>query len=327
VWLARLERGMRDQEGEELRKWLADPGNRDTILEAAGLWYSKDVQSLLFTLTGISPQQRRPVGRKRTVLFPLVVALISTAALIWMITGPGPRRHVTQGAVPAVPNTPYSTAIGETRQLTLVDGTRVTLNTNTRLYVSFSQRAREVVLERGEATFDVAHQATAPPFNVVAGQRTFQAQRTQFNVRTLPDNVDLIVIEGEVKILDARPREPKTPARRRDVLTYGEQTIHAFEEALVDPGFQSVSPIDPGEVQVRLAWQKGLIILDDKALEDALAEIQRYTPTRFVLADEKLGTLRVSGSFRTGNVNAVRLALRRNFFVASRRDTRGRIVL
>jgi transmembrane sensor len=146
-------------------------------------------------------------------------------------------------------------------------------------------------------------------------------------VRTLPDNVDLIVIEGEVKILDARPREPKTPARRRDVLTYGEQTIHTFEEALVDPGFQSVSPIGPGEVQVRLAWQKGLIILDDKALEDALAEIQRYTPIRFVLADEKLGALRVSGSFRTGNVNAVRLALRQNFFVASRRDTRGRIVL
>jgi transmembrane sensor len=93
-----------------------------------------------------------------------------------MITGHGPRRHVPQDAVPAVPSTPYSTAVGETRQITLADGTRVTLNTNTRLYVSFSQRAREVMLERGEATFDVASPATAPPFNVVAGQRTFQAQ-------------------------------------------------------------------------------------------------------------------------------------------------------
>jgi transmembrane sensor len=111
------------------------------------------------------------------------------------------------------------------------------------------------------------------------------------------------------------------------VLTYGEQTISAFEEALVDPGFQSVSPIDADEIQQRLAWQKGMIILHDEALEDALAEIQRYTSTKFVLADQKLGALRVSGSFRTGNINAVRVVLRQNFLVASRRDTRGRIVL
>lgn len=328
MWLACLERGMRDDEGRRLKEWLGDTHNRDTLLESAGLWHGRDVQSLLFALTGVSPQRRRTAVRTRTVLFPLIVAIISTGALIWMMTGGhGRRRPVVAETGPAVPTTPYSTAIGETRQITLADGTRITLNTNTLLRVSFSQRAREVMLERGEATFEVAREATTRPFNVLAGARTFQAQGTRFNLRTLPDNVDLIVAEGQVKILDARPREPKTPARRRDVLTYGEQTISAFEEALVDPGFQSVSPIDAGEMQVRLAWQKGMIILDDKALEDALAEIQRYTPTKFVLADEKLRALRVSGSFRTGNVNAVRLVLRQNFLVASRRDTRGHIVL
>lgn len=336
MWLARLERGMRDDEGEQLKAWVRDPRNRDAILEAAGLWHSKDVQSLLFTLTGISPQRRRAVPRTRTVLFPLVAALISTGALIWMATGKGPPRpqpinSAVERLTPAVPTTPYSTAIGETREITLADGSRVTLNTNTIVRVGFSQRAREVMLERGEATFHVTHAVNAPPFRVIAGARTFEAQfedmRTQFNVRTLRENVDLVVIEGQVRILDARPKEPTTPARRRDVITYGAQTISAFEEALVDPGFQSVSPIDAKEIQVRLAWQKGLIILDDKALEDALAEIERYTSTRFVLADGSLSALRVSGSFRTGNVNAVRLALRQNFLVASRRDTRGRIVL
>ena len=318
---------MRADEGRQLKAWLADSHNRDAILEAAGLWHSKDVQSLLFALTGISPQRRRATARSRTVLFPLLVAIVSTGALIWMMTGGRARRPLTAETGPFVATTPYSTAIGETRQLTLIDGTRITLNTNTLLRVSFSRRAREVMLERGEATFEVAHEATTRPFNVLAGARTFQAQGTRFNLRTLPANVDLIVVEGQVKILNARRKEPTTPARRRDVLTYGEQTISAFEEAVVEPGFQSVSPIDASEVQVRLAWQKGMIILDDKALEDALAEIQRYTPTRFVLADETLGALRVSGSFRTGNVNAVRLVLRQNFLVASRRDTRGRIVL
>ena len=317
---------MRDDEGERLEEWLTDPHNRDAILETAGLWHSRDVQSLLFALTGTSPQRRHAVPRVRALLFPLVVALISTGALVYMMTGGGPHKPA-KDVLPATPSTLYATATGETRQVTLADGTRITLNTGTRLRVSFSQRARQVQLERGEATFDVAHEATTRPFNVVAGQRTFQALSTQFNLRILADNVDLIVTEGDVKILDARPREPKTPARRRDVLTYGEQTISAQEEALVDPGFQSVSPIDANEMQKRLAWQKGLIVFDDRALGDALAEIERYTPTKFVLADEKLGALRVSGRFPTANVNAVRLALRQNFLLASRRDTRGRIVL
>ena len=235
MWLARLERGMRADEGPKLKQWLADRAKRDTILEAAGLWHSRDVQSLLYALTGISPQQRPAVPRARTLLFPLVVAIISTGALVWMMTHGGQARMHDAHKAPAVPTTPYATAIGETRQITLADGTAVTLNTNTRLSVSFSQRAREVVLVRGEATFNVAHDGKASPFNVIAGQRTFQAQGTRFNLRTLPDNIDLIVMEGRVKILDARPREPTTPARRRDVLIYGEQTIDAFQEALVDP--------------------------------------------------------------------------------------------
>lgn len=327
MWLARLERGMRDDEGQELKGWLADARNRDAILEAAGLWHSKDVQSLLFALTGVSPHRRRAAKRPRTLLFPLVTAIISTGALIWMITGQGPRKRPADAPL-ATPSTLYTTGIGETRPITLADGSVVTLNTNTRLRVTYSERAREVTLERGEATFNIAHVASAPPFNVISGQRTFQSGGTQFNLRALRENVDLIVMEGQVKILDAtRSRDPTTPARRRDALVYGEQTISAFEEALVDPGFQSVSPIDASEIQVRLAWQKGMIILDDKALEDALAEIARYTSTKFVLADRKLGELRFSGSFSIGNVNAVRMALHQKLLIASRRDTRGRIVL
>src|SRR5262249_1454263 len=161
------------------------------------------------------------------------------------------------------------------------------------------------------------------PFLVLAGQRTFEALGTQFNVRTLPaGNVDLLVAQGQVRILDARPREPDTPALRRAALRYGELTVDALQEAVVYPGFQTLDSIGANEMQARLAWQKGMIVLDDQALVDALVEIERYTSRKFVLADAKLGELRVSGRFRTGNVNAVRLVLRQNFLVASRTDTR-----
>jgi transmembrane sensor len=327
-WLARLERGLRQDDGPQFREWLEDAKNREVILDAASLWHSSDVHVLLCRLMGVSPRQTRSVRPKRTLTLPLTIALVSTVGLLAiLLTGRMPWSHGASSPEKAPRGTVYATAVGETRQVRLPDGTDITLNTGTRVSVSFSNRVREVHLMRGEASFHVVPDGTRP-FHVNAGRRQFEAAHTRFNLRTLTsENVELTVTEGQVKVMDAPPRLPDTPARRRDPITYGEAVVGAFEEALVEPGFQLVSPIEKSEVDARLAWQDGLIIVRDKALADALAEVERYTQTKFVLADAALSTLRVSGRFRTGNVNAVRLALRQNFLVASRRDTRGRIVL
>jgi transmembrane sensor len=168
----------------------------------------------------------------------------------------------------------------------------------------------------------------ARPFYVSAGRRQFQAIGTTFNLRELPnENVELTVTEGEVKVLHASPRIPESPARRREPITYGEATVGVSETALVEPGFQLVTHIEPDEVQARLAWQKGFLVFEDKALEDVLAEMERYTHTRFVVHSPELRTLRIWGKFRTGDVGALRSALRKDFGVFSRKDTRGRVVL
>ncbi|MEJ1963281.1 MAG: FecR domain-containing protein [Gammaproteobacteria bacterium] len=330
-WLARLERGLGGNEGRDLREWLKDKKNSEVILDAASLWHSSDVHAVLCTLLGTSQLQRtRPTPPRRTLTLPLVVALGSTVALLvilWSGHMPWASAHGSQTAQTEAPSAVYSTAVGETRQVTLRDGTLVTLNTGTRISVSFLPRGREVYLASGEATFKVAPGGDGP-LSVTAGRRRFEARDTRFNLRTLTrENVELTVIEGHVTVIDAPARLPDSAARRRDAITYGEQIVNAFEEAIVEPGFQSVSPIQASEVQARLAWQQGLIVFDDKALSDALAEVERYTQARFVLADAKLGALRMSGRFHNGNVNAVRLALRQNLLLASRRDTRGRIVL
>jgi transmembrane sensor len=95
----------------------------------------------------------------------------------------------------------------------------------------------------------------------------------------------------------------------------------------VEPGFQSVSQIDQSEADARLAWQRGLIIFEDEALQDALDEVDRYTTTQFVLADEKVRHVRIDGSFRTGDVDGLLASLRDKFRVDWRRDAQGRIVL
>jgi transmembrane sensor len=221
----------------------------------------------------------------------------------------------------------YVTSVGERRDLTLADNTIVTLNTGSRLSVEYSPNVREVYLARGEATFQVTPDP-ARPFIVSAGMRRFEATGTRFNVRVItPELTELTVTDGKVKVMDAPPRLPETPAQRRATLLYGETTVQAFETAQVEPGFQSVSQIDQSEADARLAWQRGLIIFEDEALQDALDEVDRYTTTQFVLADEKVRHVRIDGSFRTGDVDGLLASLRDKFRVDWRRDAQGRIVL
>jgi transmembrane sensor len=58
-----------------------------------------------------------------------------------------------------------------------------------------------------------------------------------------------------------------------------------------------------------------------------LAEVERYTTTKFALADDKLRDVRVGGYFHAGDVDGLLVALRENFLIDSRRDAQGRVVL
>jgi transmembrane sensor len=330
-WLAKLDRGLRDEEGPALREWLEDTGNRNVLMESAQRWES-DATALL---TELFPGSAEPApGKPRKSLLALSLPALAALSIVvfgtFMLMGMMPWTYF--GAPSPAPRDStvktYLTGIGERRDVTLADGSTVTLNTGTRMAVMYSQRAREVTLMHGEASFDVAHEAERP-FNVRAGRREFLAVGTRFNVRVLtPEDVEVTVTEGQVKVLYAPPRLPDTPAKRRANLSWGEATLTALQTARVEPGYQELRALEASEVQARLAWQRGMIIIfDGTLLEDALAEVDRYTTTKFVLADEKLRNVRVGGNFRAGDVEGLLLALRNNFLIDSRRDAQGRIVL
>jgi len=224
----------------------------------------------------------------------------------------------------------YSTAIGGRRDLLLPDHSTVTLNTNTCMGVAYAPTARTILLPYGEATFHVAPDPHRP-FRVRAGQnRLFQAIGTDFNVRVLsPDHVELTVTEGNVKVLYREVNLEETPAelRLQDHRTFDDTTVSALHTALVEPGMQFVRKLEAGDVHALLAWQQGLILFNGAKLTDALAEVDRYTTTQFVLADQRLQNIRIGGKFHTGDVDGLLTSLRKDFRIDSRRDAQGRVVL
>ena len=232
---------------QQLREWLKNKAHRAQILEAARLWHGPEIVAVL---SGLIPQTelvvRKPEDRRRfnmilgwsTLAVIVVVGIGAMTGFIKMPFDVG-RLHRESGI--------YATSIGERRDITLADNTVVTLNTGSKMSVDYSTGSREVFLVRGEASFQVTADPSRP-FIVNAGMRRFQAAGTRFNVRVMtPQLTELTVTDGTVKVMDAPPRNPETPAQRRATLLYGETTVQALETAQVEPGFQSVSQLDENE--------------------------------------------------------------------------------
>lgn len=340
MWLARLDRGLRPEEAAGLREWLQEPHHRHCILDMARLWHGEDIVAVLAELFPAGPEpMKSPVswrylgglGLKAAAVIGLVVLIVSGRHPWSAILMSWQQRHATCDApfMTLVGRGMYSTAVGERRELGLPDSTAVTLNTRTCMAVAYSTLAREVYLPYGEATFQVAHDSRRP-FFVRAGGRRFQAVGTHFNVRVLsPEDVELTVTEGDVKVLYTPTSSPETPAeaRLRDNMTFDDTMVGALETALVEPGMQFVRKIQASELDNLLAWQRGMIFFKSEPLESALAEVGRYTNVPFVLADERLRAIRIGGSFRTGDVESLLHTLRNEFLIDSRRDAQGRIIL
>lgn len=93
---------------------------------------------------------------------------------------------------------PYliATAAGQSRLVELADGTRVEVSGGTMLRLDHAN-TRIAILERGEATFHVRHDA-ARPFAVVAGKSEIRDLGTIFNVVRAGDRLSVQVAEGSV---------------------------------------------------------------------------------------------------------------------------------
>ena len=189
-----------------------------------------------------------------------------------------------------------ATDVGELRLLALEDGTRIVLNTDTRVVVSYGRDARRVELKEGEAVFEVARRP-GWPFVVTAGDRRIEALGTSFAVRRDGHHVAVTLVEGKVAVTSTRPddedRAPAAALLPPDVvLAPGERASFARSQPVKK---------DRPQVEKLLAWQRREIAFDDVALADAVAEMNRYSRKPLRIAGADAAHARVTGLFRAGD--------------------------
>jgi transmembrane sensor len=326
AWIVCLEEGLSDQQMGELKSWLAaDEAHRAALISMAEQWDSFDALS---ELAEILPLRTESARTNRFAMAGVALVAVAVGALAVSLhfaflrsASPGAAPSSLQIAAnqpaPAISGQAQvsssmqrrlRTDVGQHLTEKMPDGSSIALNTNTVLTVQFSQDQRLVILERGEASFSVAHDVSRP-FRVKAGERTVQAVGTVFNVRRDEGRtVRVTVTEGVVKVID-RPE-----AKR------GELLVRAGQLAEIGEASANIQRVDSSRLDAAQAWQRGVLIYQGETLEDVIADVSRYTSVRFEIEDDSIRQRRVGGVFRAGDVEGLLLALRETFGIEPRRQ-------
>lgn len=181
----------------------------------------------------------------------------------------------------------YRSRIGESRELTLADGTQIFLNTDSAIDVRFDADQRLIRLLRGEVLVQTAIDTLVPsrPLRVATHEGRMQALGTRFSVREASGRTYLAVLEGAVRV------EPVNAASDEPLV------VQAGERADFDTRTTgSVTAVDRSIT----AWTQGMLLADRMRLEDFVAELARYR-RGFVRCDPAIANLRVSGAFPINN--------------------------
>lgn len=213
-----------------------------------------------------------PVNRRR-LLFAVAAVTAIVAPTVLVLSRPGLFAD-------------QRTAVGERRTVSLPDGSTVELAGASALSVDFAVNVRRVVLQEGEAFFNVAHDPTRP-FVVEAASGRVQALGTAFDIKLGADGVVVAVSEQSVEVSLAGA--PPVIVREGQQVRYGAGQLGAVREA------------DLAQIQ---AWRHDRLVFQEAALGNVIADLERYRGGRIVMTDSRLRDLSVSGEFDARQADA-----------------------
>jgi len=224
-----------------------------------------------------------PATLSREWLFPVLMRIAATLAIA-VAVGLG----ATYLMRPK--DRTFSTPVGGHETVRFSDGSQIELNTNTILRARMTSDQRVVWLDKGEAYFQVKHDAMHP-FIVIAGDRRITDLGTAFVVRRDPGKLKVAVVQGRVWLDE--PNQPRT--QQSAMLTAGDVATATASGMLVRK--DTARDISSG-----LSWRQGVLVFKYARLADAAAEFNRYNSQKLVIADPSVAKLTIYGAFPTGNV-------------------------
>jgi transmembrane sensor len=276
-WAARSAGQLSDEERIERDEWRkADPAHEDA-------W--QRTQLLVLTTKGMPrpPEARVPSWRRS--MFPNL-ALAGAASILVIGSGAYVLKHSNhRGSNPIASE--YA-AIGAPSHIQLTDGTFVDLDVGAGMQADFSGPVRAVLLERGTARFDVAHD-TAHPFVVTAADRKVTAIGTRFEVALQPHGVVVTLLQGAIEVT-RKEREPMhAPVRMKP-----------GQRLTVDDAHETIGAVPLSDTSMATPHD-----VPSTSVAAIVAQANRTTSMPIRFADPLLGDRPVQGYFDTHDTAAL----------------------
>ncbi|MFT4090104.1 MAG: FecR family protein [Asticcacaulis sp.] len=266
----------------DYQDWLAGNPDREAAIEEVTALFGS-LEEPVAAVANADFAQHIPVPIKR----PWRNYVVAASLLMAVMAG----AWFTQGGHYYLQPDVNITQTGEVRNVTLADGSTVTLGTDTVMKVQFREGERRVRLERGEAFFQVTPDRSRP-FVVNTTTGSVRVLGTGFDVRRFDDRTRVSVTEGVVQV-NAFTHKTQN-IRNQDTLTAGQSAW------LSGAGVQRDGQLDPLEVS---AWRHKKLIFFKTPLSEVIAEIDRYHQGIIIVQGQTTRQIPISGAFDVSDPN------------------------
>lgn len=286
AWHFRLQaEDVSSHERQAFTDWLAQSDRHGQAWDEA--------QMLLAALQPAARQAHRSLAKTPRTAWPwaTAAALLLTLGLAWQTPWADRLRA------------DHYTVVGESQSIELADGSRIELNTDAALNVEFAHGERRIRLLRGEAWFDVRHDASRP-FVVESDGVQVRVLGTQFGVARQDGHTRVQLVQGRVEATVA-----------------GDAKVVLAQGQAVDATRRQLAAVKTFDVAQAFAWRQRQLVFRQQPLGEVIRELNRYWPGRILVFDQALERRAVSGVFEIDKPEAVLRALQLTLGLQARQYT------
>ena len=231
----------------------------------------------LYDISLWSPIEETLQEEKQTRTFkPVWIEFLKVAAVI-LITFLGTKAFFDGKDDPVI------VPAGQRVELLLADGTKVWLNSRSKLKFPdrFQKDARKVELD-GEGYFEVTHQEDAP-FTVHTSKYDVKVLGTEFNVKAYnsKNQFEASLLKGSVEVSNMNKSQVVRLRPDEQVISDGSQLIRSV---ILDKNY--------------FRWKEGLLCLDDESIGGLIDKLELYYDVKIIVQQASLMKYHYSGKFR-----------------------------
>ncbi len=317
-------------ESKHLSEWLAE--------SAENLSYFNSIRTIWLASSQISPltleansqneknRELKSKGVQRNVLnLTLKVAAI---LLLAVISGVVLYNQLSESNKLSPATVAFEATLGSRAVATLPDGTKVWLNSGSKLVYdeSYNAESREVKLT-GEAYFNVVTNPSKP-FVVKTGKINIKALGTKFNVKAYPEDASIVttlekgkvVIEGKDShdrefMVEMKPKETVTYYKKEDntgTIKKKNSVDDKIEEKLPEANDISAPVTKTEQVKTELftSWKDSRWVIEKQKLGDLARDLERRYNIKIQFATDSIKKFHFSGSIENETIEQVMVIMR-----------------